>query len=469
MSRTLLAISAILVASLTVTPAAQDMEQFKEDVDRIVAEALQRGATHDRLRRLCQAAPGRLAGSPAAAAAVEWARQEMEALGLQNVRLESCDAPHWVRGDVERLAIAAPGDLAGRELPIHALGGSVATPEGGLTGAVVRVTSFDELTALGEEARGKIVLFDRPMDDRQLDTFKAYGGAVDQRVRGAIEAARAGAIAAIVRSITTLRDDVPHTGGMRYESGVEQVPSAAISTLGADLIAARLTAGDQVVLHLELSCGMLPEVPSSNVVGELIGTELPDEILVVGGHLDCWDVGEGAHDDGAGCCQSLEVARILLALDLRPRRTIRVVLFMNEENGARGARAYVADHAVELEQHVIAMESDRGGFAPRGFTCDARDPAARAIVQSIATLLAPIGASKIVEGGGGVDVGFMAPAGVVTMGYLPDSQRYFDYHHAATDVFAAVNRRELELGSAAMTAMLHVLANLDERIPSNTR
>ncbi|MHC4859425.1 MAG: M20/M25/M40 family metallo-hydrolase, partial [Planctomycetota bacterium] len=355
---------------------------------------------------------------------------------------------------------------AGDRLPILALGGSVATPKAGITAEVVEVKSFTELAKRAEEARGRIVLFNRPMDPTEFAPGKAYGKAVDQRVVGAIEAAKAGAVAALVRSMTTRIDDVPHTGGMRYEDGVERIPAAAVSTRGADRIAALLAAGKKVSLHLRLDCRTLEDEPSHNVVGELRGSERPEEILVVGAHLDSWDVGQGAHDDGAGCCQAIEAARLLGALDLRPRRTIRVVLFMNEENGLRGGRAYAADHAKELPRHVLALESDRGGFTPRGFTTNA-NPAAMKVLGGIGALLAEMGADKMLPGGGGADISPMGKAGVVLVGYLPDTQRYFDYHHTEIDTIDKVSERELELGTAAIASLLYAVADREETLPRN--
>ncbi len=440
-------------------------EAYRATVTQLLEEATARGEAYRMLESLCTTAPHRLSGSAGAATAVEWARATMEAIGLDNVRLEPCTVPHWERGETETLAIVKPEELAGTRLPILALGGSVATPEGGVTAPLVEVRSFDELTELGEEARGKIVFFNRPMNGELLSTFAAYGLAVDQRTQGASRAARAGGIAALVRSMTTSRDDSPHTGAMHYDPRVpEKVPAAAISTNGADRIAALLAAGEEVVAKLELSCRTLEDKPSFNVVGEIVGRELPDEIVVVGGHLDGWDVGQGAHDDGSGSCQSLEVARLFRALDLQPRRTLRVVLFMNEENGLRGARAYRDTHQDEMENHVLAMESDRGGFTPRGFTSDA-GPEAMAILRGIVDLMAPSGADRVIPGGGGADVTPMARDGVITMGYLPDSQRYFDVHHSERDTLDTVSPRELNLGAGVMAAMCYVVADLEERLP----
>jgi hypothetical protein len=390
----------------------------------------------------------------------------MLACGLTNVRLEPCTVPRWERGEVEELLLCAGAGAASEALPVLALGGSVATPAEGIEAEVVEVQSFEELRALGEAVRGRMVLFNRAMDDAQRNPFAAYGGAVGQRSRGAIEAARLGAVAAIVRSVTTRLDDVPHTGSMRYADDVPRIPAVAVSTLGAERISALLRAGESPRLRLRLACRWLDEVESSNVVGELVGREKPEEVLVLAAHLDAWDVGQGAHDDGAGCAQVLEAARLLEVLDLRPRRTIRVVLYMNEEFGMSGALAYVDEHREELERHVLALESDRGGFVPRGFTSNANQEAL-AILREAAAPLAEIGAAPVVPGGGGVDIGPLGPSGVVLVGYLPDPQRYFDVHHSPADTLDSVHPRELALGAAAIAALVHHVAELPETLPRN--
>lgn len=440
-----------------------ELAPLQEAARRLHHDVLTRRETYATLRELCRVAPKRLSGSPGAAAAVTWARQTMTRLGLEKVRLEPCVVPRWVRGEVEVLKLVEPAQAAG-ELPILALGGSVATPKTGVTAEVIAVSSFEELTQRAEEAKGKIVLFNRPFSATELSTFKGYGGAVGQRVRGASAAAKVGALAAIVRSMTPNLDDVPHTGGMRYAAGVPKIPTAAVSTRGAERIATWLARGP-VRLHLRLDCQTLPDEKSFNVVGELRGREAPEEILVVGGHLDAWDVGHGAHDCGAGCSQSMVALATLKRLGLRPRRTIRCVLFMNEENGLAGGRTYAKDHASEMPKHVLALESDRGGFTPRGFTTNA-NPRASAILRQIVGLI-PSGGDRLLPGYGGADISPMKRFGVVQLGYLPDSQRYFDLHHTRIDTFDKVHWRELELGTAAMATVLYGVAELKETLPRN--
>jgi hypothetical protein len=450
---------------VSATNALDDVKSRAGQVDRIIAEALQNGRAMERLTDLCTRAPHRLAGSPGYMAAAEWGRQIMEEDGLENVHFEWTDVPRWERGAIGRVALVEPAAHAA-ELPMLALGGSVATLVGGLTAEVVVVDSLAAAASLGDAARGKIVLFNGPLDRTRISTFSAYGGAVGQRGRGAIEAAKLGAVAALVRSMTTRLDDVPHTGGMHYSDDVPKVPTAAISTLAAERIATLVAAGQRVVVHFEQDCRTMPDAPNPNVVGDYVGSERPEEILVVGGHLDCWDVGQGAHDNGGGCCQAIEAVRLLKSLDLRPRRTIRVVLFANEENGTRGAKAYVKQHADELDRHVLALESDSGVFTPRGFRSNA-NPEAWPILQAICDLLASAGAGRLSAGGGGADIGPMGPYGTILVGYDPDPHRYFDLHHSARDRLDQVNEREINLGAGVIAALLWVVADLEQTLPRN--
>jgi hypothetical protein len=294
------------------------------------------------------------------------------------------------------------------------------------------------------------------MDPTKINTFEAYSGAVDQRANGATEAAKLGAVGAIVRSMTNVHDDNPHTGGMRYGTGVALIPTAAISTNGADLLSKSLKDNPNLTFYFRQYCESLPDAKSYNVVGELKGSEKPDEIIVVGGHLDSWDLAEGAHDDGAGCVQSIEVLRIMKALGIKPKRTIRAVMFMNEENGLRGGVQYADLAKKNNENHIAAVESDNGGFTPRGFGI-VGTPEQRAKVIPWKPLLAPYGLTEIGPGSGGADIGPLATLGTVLFGFKPDSQRYFDYHHTPVDNFESVSQRELELGGASMAALVYLL------------
>lgn len=428
-------------------------------VRRIFNEILANGKSYGWLRQLTKDVGPRLSGSVGSQKAVEWAKKTMEAEGFNRVFLQEVKVPHWVRGAKEQARILVGNEKL--DVPIAALGGSVATPPAGITAEVIEVKNFAELRALGREnVAGKLVFFNRPMDPTKLNTFEAYAGAVDQRAAGATEAAKLGAVGAIVRSMNPSLDDFPHTGSMRYGTGVPLIPAAAISTNGAELLSARLKQSPNLKFFLQQSCETLDDATGHNVVGELRGSEKPDEIIVVGGHLDSWDLAEGAHDDGAGCVQAIEVLRTLKALGIRPRRTIRAVLFANEENGLRGGVKYADLAKQNGERHVYAIESDNGGFTPRGFGIVGTD-AQVAALQRFKPLLAPYGLHDIGRGSGGADIGPLGPLGTVLVGFKPDTQRYFDIHHAATDNFETVSERELKLGAASMAALVVLLDGLN--------
>ncbi len=442
-----------------------DLEAYREAAGALLAEAASRGQAWDMLAELCRTAPHRLSGSPGAAAAVAWAERRMREIGLEEVRREELTAPCWERGAPERLRIVAPAALAGDPLRCLALGGSVGTPPEGVRGEVIEVDGLAGLEALEPgEVRGRIVFLYGRMDPSIPDPMRAYSMAAGQRVHGASRAARKGAVAAVVRSLTCRLDDVPHTGALRNALGAERIPAAAISTLAAERLSSLLATGQRVELELTMDCRWRDPAPAHNVVGELRGRELPEEIVVLGAHLDGWDAGQAAHDDGAGCCHVLEAVRLMKALDLCPRRTIRVVLFANEENGTAGARAYRAAHREELPRHVMALESDRGGFSPRGFTTTAGDEGL-AVLGSIAALLEPIGADRVRPGGGGVDIGPLGRHGVPLVGFLCDSHRYFDVHHSERDTIESVHPRELNLGAGAIAALAFVVADMQEPLP----
>ena len=436
--------------------AQTNHKPYSEIAQQITRAALAEGQAYRLLAELTALGP-RLSGSPQAAAAVEWSRQTMLQLGFDNVRLQEVMVPHWVRGPIEEAAIINSATMGTVPLSVCALGGSIATPERGLVAEVVEVKSFEELRALGKKAEGKIIFFNRPMDASKLNTFEAYGGAVNQRSSGAVEAAKAGGVAALVRSMTTRLDDVPHTGGMGYQDGVPKVPAAAISTVDANLLSQIIAQEKSVRVRLQLTCQTLPEAPSANVLGEITGSEKPNEIIVVGGHLDSWDKGTGAHDDGAGCVQSLEVLRLLKALNLKPKRTIRAVMFINEENGLRGGIEYARRAELVEAKHLVAIEADRGGFAPRGFSVEA-DSARFTQIAHWAYLFKEMGADHIFRGGSGADISVLVRQGVPGIGLVPESHRYFDFHHSDNDVLDGVNERELNLGAAAMAILCYVLA-----------
>ncbi len=463
-----LSIALLGLLALTQLPPVQEPKSpAPTDLDLLAKEALGNPRAHAMLAQLCSVAPKRLSGSKGAALAVEWALGTMETLGLENVRTEPCMVPHWERGSVERLAIVLPTGAISESLNVCALGGSPPTPAAGLEAEVLMVKSLDELKQLGERARGKAIFFNRPMDPKLSDPFAAYAGAVDQRGGGSVAAFEAGAVCAIVRSMTLALDNHPHTGSMRYEKDA-CVPTVAISTVGAERLASLLDLGTAPRVKLKLDCAWFADEPSFNVVGEIIGSELPKEIVLVGGHLDAWDLAQGAHDDGAGCVQALEVARLIKSLKSRPRRTLRVVLWMNEENGGRGSAAYRDEHREELSSHVFALESDRGGFAPRGFASCSTGASLDALAR-IGEQLGAYGVTFVnYSKHAGADVGPLQELGVPCAGFVPDAARYFDVHHSALDTIASVHPRELELGALCMASMCLSVANLDkplDRIP----
>ena len=443
--------------------------ELQPDVDAFYAEALRSEHAFELLTDLCTRAPKRLSGQPGFREAQAWAEEALLAAGADEVRLEAVEVPRWERGDYEELALVEPAELAGRALPCTALGGSVPTPARGVEGEVVSVRSFEELGELpADRLEGAIVLFARPMDRSRPTTGEAYGGAVGQRTRGASEAARYGAAAVLVRSMTTRLDDHPHTGAMRYADDAPRIPAAAVSTRAAEELETLVRSGRTVRVRLRLDCRTLDPVPAANVVGELRGREAPDEIVLVGGHLDAWDLGTGAHDDGAGCVHAIEALRLIAERDRRPRRTLRVVLFANEENGLAGGRAYRAAHGDE--RHVLAIESDSGGFVPRGFSTNAdvdRNRAAWSRLRAAAALLERWGAGQLTPGGGGADIGPLADTGAVLCGLRTDSSRYFDIHHTALDTIDAVHPRELSLGAAALASLAWIAADSADALPAN--
>lgn len=428
-------------------------------IRKIFDKALTEGRSYDWLEYLSTKIGGRLAGSPQAAAAVEYTYQMMDTLGLDSVWLQPCMVPHWVRGEKEQVRIVSSATMGDVELNALALGNSVGTGDNGITAEVIEVQSLDEVEELGREAiAGKIVFYNRPLDPTQINTFNAYGGAVDQRGAGASRASRYGAIGVLVRSMTTRHDDIPHTGGMYYDDGVLKIPAVAISTNDADLLS-RLLQQESIRVYMRTTCETFPDKPSYNVIGEIRGSEYPEEIIVVGGHLDSWDVGQGAHDDGSGCVQAMEVLQLIKRLGYQPRRTIRAVMFMNEENGLRGGLAYAEASNAKGEYHLAAIESDRGGFTPRGFSADGDESIFENKFKKVTRwlpLLEPYGLTFSI-GGSGADINPLKSQKGLLFGLMPDSQRYFDYHHTAIDTFDKVNRRELEMGAGAMTALVYLI------------
>jgi len=450
-------IYALIVAIVSVSCAnAQDSLMIRKIYD----EELVNGQCYQNLHYLCKNIGQRISGSPSAQKAVEWGKKLMESYGFDHVFLQQIMVPHWVRGAKEQGEIIAGGERI--PVAIAALGMSVGTPAGGITAGVIEVQSLKQLDTLGTAAiKGKIVFFNRPFDQRFIQTLRAYGTAGDQRNAGPAAAAKYGAAGVIVRSLTGSLDNYPHTGATRYDEGGLKIPAAAISTMAANQLSSLLKQnGGNIKFYLKQNCRMLPDTISYNVVAELTGTENPNKFITVGGHLDSWDLAEGAHDDGTGVMQSVEVLRILKTMGYRPKNTIRAVFFMNEENGDRGGIKYAELAEQNKEVHLAAIETDLGGFTPRGFGFDGLAAATlKKIRESWGEALAPYGSGEFLAGGGGSDIGPLKEKtpGVVLIGYLPDSQRYFDVHHSPNDVFENVNKRELELGAASMAALIYLI------------
>lgn len=432
-------------------------ESYLTIAQAITDTALADAQAYSMLKELCYDIGPRLCGSPQAAAAVEWSRQTMMKLGFDNVHLQPVMVPHWERGKIEEAAIVNSSMVGTVPIAIAALGGSVATPEMGIMAEVIEVQSLKEAASLGKKAQGKIVFYNRPMNPKTMNTFAAYGNAVDQRTLGAIEAARVGAAAVLVRSVTTKMDKVPHTGLMQYDETVPKIPAAAISTIDAELLSKLIKQEKNVRVRIRLDCQSYPNIESFNVIGEMIGTEKPEEVVLIGGHLDSWDAGHGAHDDGAGCVQAIEALRLIRIVGLQPKRTIRAVMFMCEEFGVYGGRAYGDSARHSKTRHLAAIEADRGGFVPRGFDVWG-DSGTIAKIKKWGFLFQNLNAANIFQGGGGADIAPLNELGTVNIGLIVDHHRYFDYHHSANDVCDAVNERELELGAAAMAILAYVLA-----------
>ncbi|MDB2355049.1 M20/M25/M40 family metallo-hydrolase [Flavobacteriaceae bacterium] len=427
-------------------------------ISDIYTNSLTKGQSYNWLDYLSNNIGSRLSGSLGAEKAVAWTKEELEKLGLDKVWLQPVMVPKWVRGIPEFAYIETkPGNTI--KVNICALGGSISTPSTGLKAKIVEVSGVEELEKLGrDKIKDKIVFFNRPMDASLINTFESYGGCVNQRYSGAMEASKFGAIGVIVRSMNLRIDDLPHTGSMTYGdiAPSDRIPSAAISTKHANLLSGMLKLDSNIQFYFKQNSKQLDDVLSHNVIGEITGTEYPDEYIVVGGHLDSWDLGDGAHDDGAGCTQSMEVLRLLKLSGIKPKRSIRVVLFMNEENGLRGGNKYAEIAAQKNENHIFALESDAGGFTPRGFYFDC-DQSNFEQILSWKSLFKPYLIHFFELGGSGADIGPLKNETNVLSGLKPDSQRYFDYHHAPNDTFDAVNKRELELGAATMTSLIYLI------------
>jgi hypothetical protein len=435
------------------------LAQTKEEqtIKEIYKSSLTNSKCYSWLDALSNKIGSRLSGSEGAEKAVQYTKGEMEKVGFDRVYLQEVMVPKWVRGEKETAYIL---DKATKiTVPICALGGSIATDKNGLTAEVIEVHSIKELAELGtEKIKGKIVFYNRPMDNQEIESFNAYSGAGDQRNNGAGEAAKFGAVGTIVRSLNLRLDDFPHTGAQNYGTISKElyIPTAAISTNGAELLSKSLKMNPNLKFYFKQSCQSMEDVLSYNVIGEIKGSEHPENIMVVGGHLDSWDLADGSHDDGAGVVQSMEVVNIFKNIGYKPKNTIRVVLFMNEENGLRGGKKYEELAQANKENHIFALESDSGGFSPRGFSLECNQANFEQI-SSFSKLFEPYLIHSFVKGHSGSDIGPLTSKNIVKAGLKPDSQRYFDYHHAANDRFDAINKRELELGAATMASLVYLI------------
>ena len=447
------ALATVVAFAFAHSLAAQSIaDRYRSDANRIIDAALKDSTAWNRLAEMTEKFGNRLSGTPALEQTIDWVIARMKEDGLQNVRGEPAMVPVWVRGE-ESAEMVSPRV---QNLPMLGLGGSIATSPGGITAAILVVSSFSDLTAKAAQASGKIVLFDVP--------FTNYGETVQYRARGAVAAAKVGAVGALVRSVTPYSQRTPHTGGMSYDSTVRRIPAAAITVEDAEMIHRLVDRGETVKVKLTMSAKTMPDAPSRNVMGELVGSEKPDEIVVFGGHIDSWDVGRGAMDDGGGVIVAWEAVRLLKRLGLKPRRTIRVVGWTNEENGGRGGQAYRDAHKAEVDKHVLAIESDGGVFKPQGFTFTGSD-AAFDILKQIALLLDRIDAYAMVKGGGGADIGPITALGVPGLGLNVDGTRYFWYHHTAADTIDKLDPNDMARCVATMAVMAYIAADMADPLP----
>ena len=425
-------------------------------IKKISDEVLSNGKAYENLRFLCKKIGPRLSGSPKAQKAVEATASMLKEAGADTVYLQPCMVPHWVRGEKEKGFV----QVANKEkhlLHLCSLGNSEGTGKKGISAGVVEVRSFKELEQIGAAViKGKIVFLNFPMNPTYVHTFRAYGESGISRWAGASKAASYGAIGVMVRSLASNADDFPHTGVMAYNDSFPKIPAVAISTNDAEWLSKQLKLKMPLTASFTNTSKMLADTISYNVVGEIRGSEFPQQIITVGGHLDSWDLAEGAQDDGAGCMQSIEVLRTLKATGIKPKRTIRAVMFMNEENGGRGGEKYLELAEKNKEQHLFGLESDEGGFTPRGFGLEMTEVQINKVAQW-KNLFYPYGVYELVAGGSGADVGPLKKIGAALAGLNPDSQRYFDVHHASIDVFENVSKRELHLGALNMAALIYLV------------
>jgi len=426
--------------------------KYVETSLKIISKSLTDSTAYNRLGYMCDTFGPRLSGSKNLENAINWILKEMNNDGLENVKGEKVAVPTWIRGK-ESATLLSPFK---KELSMLGLGGSIATPRGGLTAEVIVVNDWDELESRSNEVRGKIVLFNAP--------FTSYGETVAYRYSGASAAAKHGAVASLIRSIGPWSMDTPHTGVMAYKDDVQKIPNAALTMEDAMMLSRIHDRNDKIIVKLDMSARMVADRWSHNVLGEIKGSIYPEEVVVVGGHIDSWDVGQGAHDDGGACIASWEVLRLIKELGLKPKRTIRCVMWTNEENGGKGNKGYRDMHLDEMDKHVLAIESDGGVFSPKGFGFSGSN-SAREIVEEIHELMKPIGANTISEGGRAADVAPLNDEGVPVMSLKVEGSKYFWYHHTDADTFDKIDFNEFNRCIAAMAIMAYVVADLDEPLP----
>lgn len=439
-------------------------KQYAVAAKTIIDATMAKNDAWRKMEELCDGIGHRLSGSNDLGRALVWAVETMNMDGQENVHIESVMVPHWARG-IESATMVDPREV---KLSMLGLGLSVGTPKDGITAPVVVITNEDDLEKVKDHIAGKIVLFNNPMPPYDMDAGSHYGTAVRFRGKGPSLVAKHGAVACLIRSVTARSLRTPHTGMTRYEEGVKKIPAAAISVEDAEMIARLTNAGKVVRVTLKMNAHQHEDVVSGNVIGELRGTTWPEQVVVIGGHIDSWDVGQGAHDDGGGCIAAMEAINVLRKLGMKPKRTIRVVLWTNEENGLAGAKQYVHDHEKELSSHVAAIETDSGTFAPQGFGVECEDTAKQAVaakqLADILRTLEPLGMKKAEEGFSGADVGPMKSAGVPLLGLMVEGSKYFDYHHTQADTLDKIDPKDLSQCVAAMAATAYILADMPMRL-----
>ncbi len=447
----------VLLLTFQKHASAQNFKKDSATIKEMSNYILTHYECYNDLRYLCKQIGHRISGSPQAEKAVEWGKSVLEKTGCDRVFLQEVMVPHWVRGEEEAAIINSKGHRS--RIAISSMGNAMGTGQKGIEAPLLKINNIEQLQRMNpKDVKGKIVFFNYRFDQTNINTFESYGPCVYYRWGAPSEAAKMGAAAVVIRSVSSAFDDKPHTGSISYNNKYPSIPAVAISNLAADQLEKLLTTEPGSKMYIRTMCEMLPDVKSYNVVGEITGSESPDEIICFGGHLDSWDIGEGAHDDGAGVVQSIEVLRTFAKLGIRPKRTIRAILFMNEENGLRGGQKYAELAGQNKENHILAIETDAGGATPFGFSMS-MSAAKRNKVKSWLPLFLPYGVYSLQREGGGADIGpLQRKFGTPVMGLLPDSQRYFDMHHSENDVFENVHRRELCLGAVAMTAMVYMVS-----------